>query len=245
MFIYRSICAVAVAVATTNALALPSISVVDLGDGQGQIRVTTTIEGSVAAEIALILSRANLQSAVINTAVFDTANPGDSPFILGSPEGGDVNGLVADPANNRLFASYGSDILLPGTYEFLTFTYTGFGCASATGVVAVGGVLTSGLSSGGCINEPPLQLPGDANGDGSVDLLDLAILGNNFGQSPRRFSQGNFNEPDDTRVDLLDLAILGANFGSSAPAYGAAVPEPTCLAFFGSCMTILLVQRRG
>jgi hypothetical protein len=66
-------------------------------------------------------------------------------------------------------------------------------------------------------------LPGDANGDNMVDLLDLAILGENFGQSPRTFSQGNFNEPQDTIVDLLDLAVLGANFGAGA---SVSVPEP-------------------
>lgn len=56
-------------------------------------------------------------------------------------------------------------------------------------------------------------LLGDANGDGSVDLLDLDILGSNFGLTPATLAQGDFN--GDGTVDLLDLDILGSNFGAN------------------------------
>ena len=69
-----------------------------------------------------------------------------------------------------------------------------------------------------------INLPGDANGDGSVDLLDLDILGLNFGLSTgAAYEQGDFNL--DGAVDLLDLDILGLNFGQSVAAVAA--PEPT------------------
>ncbi|MEO0530878.1 MAG: hypothetical protein AAF266_09945 [Planctomycetota bacterium] len=69
-------------------------------------------------------------------------------------------------------------------------------------------------------------LPGDANGDGSVDLLDLDILGANFGtMGTGTVATGDFN--GDTNVDLLDLDILGANFGTSINS--AAVPEPATI----------------
>ena len=65
-------------------------------------------------------------------------------------------------------------------------------------------------------------VPGDANGDGSVDLLDLDILGANFGlTSGATVAEGDFN--GDGAVDLLDLDILGANFGFAS---AAATPEP-------------------
>lgn len=66
------------------------------------------------------------------------------------------------------------------------------------------------------------NLPGDINGDGSVDLLDLDILGANFGLQPAMLAQGDLNA--DAVVDLLDLDVLGANFGVTA---AAAIPEPS------------------
>lgn len=71
------------------------------------------------------------------------------------------------------------------------------------------------------------QLPGDANVDGVVDLLDLDILGVNFDASGALYSQGDFN--GDTFVDLLDLDLLGANFGASIGSQS--VPEPTISIF--------------
>lgn len=75
------------------------------------------------------------------------------------------------------------------------------------------------LSDGGAA-----PLAGDANNDGVVDLLDLDILGTNFGASPATFAQGDFN--GDNTVDLLDLDILGTNFGNTT---AVAVPEPATL----------------
>ena len=67
-------------------------------------------------------------------------------------------------------------------------------------------------------------IPGDANCDGKVDLLDLDILGQFFGQVvlPGDTKQGDFN--GDGNVDLLDLDILGGNFGFGT---SASVPEPS------------------
>lgn len=73
---------------------------------------------------------------------------------------------------------------------------------------------------------PDTALAGDANGDGTVDLLDLDILGANFGTtSGGTVMTGDFNA--DGAVDLLDLDILGANFGSSV---SVSVPEPAAIA---------------
>ena len=66
-------------------------------------------------------------------------------------------------------------------------------------------------------------LPGDANADGMVDLVDLDILGQNFGTtSGATVGEGDFN--GDGMVDLVDLDILGQNFGAGVGAF--ATPEP-------------------
>ena len=68
----------------------------------------------------------------------------------------------------------------------------------------------------------PVRVPGDANGDGIVDLIDLDVLGANF----RTFTDlgaagGDFT--GDGFVGLDDLDILGTNFGLGA----TVIPEPT------------------
>ena len=83
-------------------------------------------------------------------------------------------------------------------------------------------------------------LPGDANGDGAVDLLDLDILGSNFGASPADVSTGDFN--DDNVVDLLDLDILGSNFGATSGA--EAVPEPAAVTVVCLGAVFLFCRRR-
>jgi hypothetical protein len=55
------------------------------------------------------------------------------------------------------------------------------------------------------------QLLADFNVDNVIDLLDLAVIGANFGITPALFSQGDANA--DGVVDLLDLALLGVDFG--------------------------------
>ena len=82
------------------------------------------------------------------------------------------------------------------------------------------------------------SVPGDANGDGNVDLLDLDILGQEFGMSGAGLA-ADFN--GDGTVDLLDLDILGTNFGTMS---SAAVPEPTSLAAILTAIGLLFVGRR-
>ncbi len=92
-----------------------------------------------------------------------------------------------------------------------------------------------------------IVLPGDANGDGIVNLADFGILRANFGSTMAEFAQGDFN--GDGIVNLADFGILRANFGSTSSDdialldafYATVVPEPTTLAI---AATGLLALRR-
>jgi hypothetical protein len=59
---------------------------------------------------------------------------------------------------------------------------------------------------------------GDANLDGTVDLIDLSALASNF-DNAAGWAGGDFS--GDGLVNLIDLSVLATNFGSTA-----AVPEP-------------------
>ncbi|MEM7682230.1 MAG: dockerin type I domain-containing protein [Planctomycetota bacterium] len=88
-----------------------------------------------------------------------------------------------------------------------------------------------------------VALDGDANGDGSVDLLDFDVLAGNFGAGPGfggGISGGDFN--GDGNVDLLDFDILAGNFGASSP---GSVPEPASVLLLTAGALVLGRRRRA
>ena len=83
--------------------------------------------------------------------------------------------------------------------------------------------------------------PGDANGDGSVDLQDFGLLKANFGTTGgATWAMGDFN--GDENVDLQDFGLLKANFGTGGAGEGERVPEPATLGFMA--MGALFLRRR-
>jgi len=64
---------------------------------------------------------------------------------------------------------------------------------------------------------------GDFNCDGEIGLLDLRVLGANWGAIGVIGAEGDAN--GDCKVGLLDLDILGQNWGRSVP-----IPEPGTIA---------------
>jgi len=61
------------------------------------------------------------------------------------------------------------------------------------------------------------KFPGDVNGDGIVNILDLSRLGKAFGATPTDLNwdkEADINS--DNIVDVLDLSILGKNYGKTS-----------------------------
>lgn len=84
-------------------------------------------------------------------------------------------------------------------------------------------------------------LPGDFNGDGMVDILDLDILSSNFGTiGGATPADGDANS--DSNVDILDLDILSAHFGANSAS--ASVPEPSALLALGALLSYLARKRQ-
>ncbi len=93
--------------------------------------------------------------------------------------------------------------------------------------------------------------PGDANGDGMVNLADLQILGDNWQSTTATWSEADFT--GDGNVNLADLQILGDNWGFGVSPDVAfdealaqvAIPEPgVCgLLAVGGLLTTLRRRR--
>lgn len=226
-------CLVAVGAMTTSATAAPSIGIVDNGDGTGVVQITTDAAGALGVELALEIAGATLTSVTLADSVFfDTANPGDSPFIAGSVVGGDTMGLDdVDLVAGTAFAAFGSQPAAASTtYDFLNFSFTGTGTAQAYGLVAQGASLNDGLDTDLIdIDEVGIVFQdADFNMSGGVNLVDLNILGTGFGNFTGDATKADGDADGDGFVNLVDLNILGQQFDASSPA--TAVPEPATVA---------------
>jgi hypothetical protein len=86
-----------------------------------------------------------------------------------------------------------------------------------------------------------IAIPGDINGDGQVDGLDLNLLGADWQSVSPVTPEADIN--GDGIVDGLDLNILGGNWQAGVPAPGAAIPEPASLALLGIGAMAMLRRR--
>ncbi|MFW6146351.1 MAG: dockerin type I domain-containing protein [Planctomycetota bacterium] len=83
------------------------------------------------------------------------------------------------------------------------------------------------------------DLPGDVNGDGTVDLDDFVILKSHFGMVGNAVRcDGDLDGDGD--VDLDDFVALKKNFGATA----TAAPEPAALALLAAGWACLPARRR-
>jgi uncharacterized protein (DUF2141 family) len=91
-----------------------------------------------------------------------------------------------------------------------------------------------------------MAAPGDANGDGRVDINDLTIVLTNYGRTGMTWTQGEFT--GDGKVDINDLTIVLTNYGQTAGASArpGAVPEPGALALLlaGAAVAALALRPR-
>ena len=70
----------------------------------------------------------------------------------------------------------------------------------------------------------PQTLLWDINNDGVVDIQDLILVSNSFGEEPSEYPKTDINK--DGRVDIIDLLIVAAHFGESCNAAAPLISAP-------------------
>ena len=200
-------------------------------------------------------------------------NPGETPVAVNQSNNTNLDAfwdnisysnITATGATQNVAIIYGLDSVAasandpPRNIDTISFSNVHLSGGFAADIYYTSNLDLSGLTvtpgSGAAFNlygDTPL---GDANGDGQVDLTDLSIVLNNFGQTTSARSLGNFDGA--ATIDLTDLSDVLNNFGEvmvngglapGAPTASLALaaisaPEPATLAAITP--TILLIARR-
>jgi autotransporter-associated beta strand protein len=127
------------------------------------------------------------------------------------------------------FSDVGAGTLAEGDYVFATYGLLVGNPATPVGLHSGWSIdyAYGGANSIALIVSQGTDVPGDANGDGSVNEIDAQALAANWGKTNASWADGDFNK--DGRVNVADAAILAANWGTG-PGEATATPEPSVLA---------------
>ena len=182
----------------------------------------------------------NLASAVLLQAVqFD----GSTNAWLGTLDVGNNKLIVQDGTTHAATLATLQNEVLYGASHTTGITSSALPANTALAVLdnAVTQFATFGnvVVDGNSILIAP-ELLGDANADGTVDLTDLSVVLNNFGQATGAWTSGNFDNA--ATIDLTDLSFVLNNFGQNfananasaatvqQTASAGAAPEPASIA---------------
>jgi chitodextrinase len=146
---------------------------------------TATLADSTAPTVPTGLSASNITSSSVRLSwTASTDNVG-------------VAGYNVYRDNVKIASTVSTNYTDTGLSPGATYTYT---------IAAYDSVNTSAKSSGRTVTT--LVVPGDANGDGHVDMLDLSILATSWLSSSDL--RADFNH--DNIVNFLDLSIMASNW---------------------------------
>jgi hypothetical protein len=173
----------AVNTATCSALAFGEVK---LSDSSGEPIAFTTVDGCID-----VVEPPPQETTLTGYAFLEGRD--DSSDILVELAGAAVLSTTTDISGTYAFVG-----LPAGTYT-MTLSYGGFLPIEVPDVVVVADSINTLCSY--------MLLAGDVTGDGVVDILDLVMVGNNFGGPG---PDGDVN--GDGIVDIYDLVLVGKNF---------------------------------
>ena len=177
------------------------------GDGMLVLSGTNTYTGSTSIDAGTLSITSSYLSDVAIVYI-----DGDASFNLGFSDTDTVDRLYLDGKD----AAVGTWGAIGSAADYNTPLITG------TGLLNV-------------LNGTWTPMPGDANGDGTINSADAAILATNWLCSSATWSMGDFNGDD--VVNDADATLLVANWQVTS---SATVPEPSALALLANVLIGLL-----
>jgi len=131
------------------------------------------------------------------------------------------------------------NIYQPGDWMTSYFSQEGLIFLSMTQAWMQHWLMSNGMMSPMGDQWGALPVPGDANGDGSIDDLDAAILADHWGAGNATWAMGDFDR--DGVVGPADASILAANWQLGTEQTSASVPVPctALLAMLGAAALLL------
>ncbi len=203
------------------------------GDDQTLIYLTTDLVPAEPARFAIFFKSgemAGYEGSDINGFSVPVANQ-DSKYHTYGWELDFSTGILKLFFDNE---QVGDDIVLHGNGDGENLYFGDAAAGSAHSEVWDRFVIAEGAYS---------VLPGDANGDGKVDVADATILAINWQQTGAVWSEGDFD--GDGAVTDVDATIMATNWHVDVAAVSAAVPEPGMVALLAGLALGFALYRRG
>jgi hypothetical protein len=117
------------------------------------------------------------------------------------------------------------------------------GTSGHAGTLGGGNYFVQLDSSGGGVETFAPNNPGDANGDGMVNINDLSKVLTNYDKTGMLWADGDFS--GDGTVSITDLSVVLTNYDTTYSAGGIrAVPEPASLALAAVGLLAMFAYRR-
>ena len=205
--------------------------VIEPASGDDTVNVNTTGIGNASA---VFNQTQTIGSLIVGDGGVATVAPGGDKVLVLQGLAVTTSGKL-DLADNAMIINYTSSSPMPSVKSMLAVGYNGgawdglrmssstaasdpnhntaVGYAEAVDVIGPQGGTFMGQSVDATAVLVRYTRYGDANLDGTVNLIDFNRLAGSFGQSDRTWSQGDFNY--DGLINLIDFNRLAGNFGQS------------------------------